>query len=190
MNATPIYIIVIVLAVLWALLGVYVFSEVKKTYIRNGTFTNKLLGWWFAMWGIYIAAMSLASFNGMWLIPVDKASALIAGSVLVLAGAILLAAGMMEFRTLRRSCGQDTSKLITSGVYRWSRNPQFIGCLLYLIGMSLAGRSMFAFILTAAASAVICWYTVYLAEPYLERLYGEDYRLYRRQTSRWLGMPS
>ena len=30
-------------------LGVYVFSEIKKTYDRRGTYTGRLLGLWFTM---------------------------------------------------------------------------------------------------------------------------------------------
>jgi len=141
------------------------------------------------MWGIYISALVLSSWYGVWLISIDKIFALVAGFVLIFSGIILLAVGMIKFCSLRRSCGQDISKLITGGVYKWSRNPQFIGCFLYLVGISLAGRSMFAFVLTVTASIVIYWYTIYLAEPYLERLYGEEYRLYKKKTSRWIGLP-
>ena len=189
-NTAWLYAIIGVLIAVWAVLGVYVFSEIKKTYARNGTFTNKLLTLWFIIWVSHISATILSSLYGVWSIPIDGTFALIAGLILIFSGVVLLAVGMIEFRTLRRSCGQDTSRLITGGVYRWSRNPQFIGCLLYLLGISLAGRSMFAFFLVIAASIVIYWYTVRLAEPYLERLYGEEYRLYKERTSRWFGVPS
>jgi len=119
MKTTLLYAVIGILTAVWAILAVYVFSEVKKTYAKNGTFTNKLLNWWFAMWGIYISAMVLSSWYGVWLIPIDKTFALVAGFVLIIAGIILLAIGMIEFRSLRRSCGQDTSRLITSGVYKW-----------------------------------------------------------------------
>ncbi len=174
-----------VLIAIWVILGTYVFWEVKKTYAENGTFTNRLLTLWFIIWAAHISATVLSSLYGVWLVSMDRTFALIIGGSLILSGVILLAVGMMQFRTLRRSCGQDTSTLITDGVYKWSRNPQFIGCLLFLIGVSLAGRSMLAFALTAAASAGIYWYTVRLAEPYLERLYGEKYRLYKSKTGRW-----
>ncbi|NOZ80323.1 MAG: isoprenylcysteine carboxylmethyltransferase family protein [DPANN group archaeon] len=189
-NTTSLYRAIAILTVLWAIMAVYVFAAVKKTYAKNGTFTNKLLNWWFAMWGVFFSALALSALYGVWLLPIDKTAALVAGLVLFVAGIVLLAVGMMEFRTLRRSCAQDTSKLITGGIYRWSRNPQFIGCLLYLTGISLAGRSIFAFALTAAASIVIYWYTVSLAEPYLERLYGEGYRRYKKRVSRWFGIAS
>jgi protein-S-isoprenylcysteine O-methyltransferase Ste14 len=42
---------------------------------------------------------------------------------------------------------------------------------------------------TGAASLVIYLYTVRLAEPYLERLYGKEYRTYKARTPRWIGIP-
>ena len=96
--------------------------------------------------------------------------------------------GMIEFRTLRRSMGQDISKLITTGIYKWSRNPQFIGWFLILLGISLAGRSGLAFALTGVFAIAIYLYTILLAEPYLERLYGEDYCSFKLRTARWIGI--
>lgn len=174
---------------IWVVLGGFVFSEVKKTYARNGVFTNKLLSLWFVMWGFYHLAVILSSLSAVWPITINKTLALRGGLALILVGVITLAAGMIEFRSWRRSCGQDTSQLITTGIYRWSRNPQFMGCLLYLLGISLVGRSGFAFTLTGAASLVIYLYTVHLAEPYLERLYGKEYQAYKARTPRWVGIP-
>ncbi len=171
---------------IWIISGIYVFSEVKKTYVRNGVFTNKLLKLWFVMWGFYHLAVILSSLYGLWLIPVNRIFALSGGLLLIALGIVVLASGMIKFRSMRRSCGQDISKLITTGIYRWSRNPQFIGCLFYLSGIALAGRSGLAFLLTGAAAIVICLYTARLAEPYLERLYGEEYRLYKSRTGRWI----
>ncbi|MFV1958214.1 MAG: isoprenylcysteine carboxylmethyltransferase family protein [Planctomycetota bacterium] len=173
----------------WVLLGLYVFSEVGRTYAGDGIFTTRLLALWFVMWGFYHLAVILSSLSGSWPLPLTRPVALAAGGVLIAIGLVVLAAGMIEFRSLRRSCGQDISRLITSGIYRWSRNPQFIGCLLYLLGISLAGRSGLAFLLTGAATLVIRLYTTRLAEPYLGRIYGEEYRLYKSRTGRWVSIP-
>ncbi|NOY59616.1 MAG: isoprenylcysteine carboxylmethyltransferase family protein [Calditrichaeota bacterium] len=184
-----IYAVLIILIGLSVVLGIYVFSEIKKTYDQNGVFTTKLLSLWYAMWAFHHVPLVLASIYGVWLIPIDKMAALIGGAVLLGAGAIILPMGMIEFRSLRRSTGQDISKLITTGIYKWSRNPQFMGWLLMLLGISLIGRSGLAFALTGVFFIVIYLYTILLAEPYLERLYGEDYRSYKSRTARWIGIP-
>ncbi|MEC4684178.1 MAG: isoprenylcysteine carboxylmethyltransferase family protein [Nitrospirota bacterium] len=171
------------------ILGIYVFSEIKKTYDKKGTYTNKLLSLWFAMWAFHHIPLILASFYGVWPILIDKTFAMAGGLILFVIGAIILPMGMIEFRSLRRSTGQDISKLITTGIYRWSRNPQFVGWFFMLFGISLAGRSGLAFALTGVFAIVIYLYTILLAEPYLESLYGEEYRLFKLRTARWIGIP-
>ncbi len=170
------------------ILGIFVFSGIKKTYNKKGTYTNKLLSLWFIMWAFHHIPLMLASFYGVWPVPIDKTFALVGGLILFLIGAVILPMGMIEFRSLSRSTGQDISTLITTGIYRWSRNPQFVGWFLMLFGISLAGRSGFAFILTGVFVIVIYLYTILLAEPYLESLYGKEYRLFKKTTARWIGI--
>lgn len=174
---------------LWITLGMHVFSEIKTTYQEKGTFSNKLLYSWYAMWAFHHIPVVLASWFGVWLIPVDRTLGQIGGLILFLVGVALLPAGMIELRSLRRSTGQDISKLITTGIYRWSRNPQFVGWFLMLLGVSIAGRSGCALALTFAFMVVLHLYTVRLAEPYLENVYGEEYRRYLLSTSRYIGIP-
>lgn len=174
---------------MWVVLGIYVFSEIKKVYDKEEIFTNKLLIAWYTMWTFHHIPVALASFFAIWLIPVNRALALICGLIIFVVGAVILPLGMIEFRSLRRSTGQDVSKLITTGIYRWSRNPQFIGWFFLLLGISIAGRSGFALALTAGFMIVLHLFTVTLAEPYLEHLYGEEYRLYKSNTPRYIGIP-
>jgi len=184
-----IYVVLGISIGLSVILGIYVFSEIKKTYDKKGTYTNKLLSLWYTMWALHHVPLMLASFYGVWLLPADKTFALAGGLILFVTGVIILPMGMIEFRSLRRSTGQDISKLITTGIYRWSRNPQFVGWFLMLLGVSLAGRSGFAFALTGVFAIVIYLYTILLAEPYLESLYGEEYRSFKLKTARWIGVP-
>ncbi|HDZ88023.1 MAG TPA: isoprenylcysteine carboxylmethyltransferase family protein, partial [Nitrospirae bacterium] len=167
---------------IWIVLGIYVFSEIKKTYNKKGIFTNRLLNFWYVLWAFHHIPVVLASLFGIWLIPVNRTLALTGGLIIFTVGVVILPMGMIEFRSLRRSTGQDISKLITTGIYRWSRNPQFIGWFLMLLGISIAGRSGFALALTIVFIAVLHLYTIRLAEPYLENLYGEEYCRYKSNT--------
>lgn len=174
---------------IWVVLGMYVFSEMKKIYDRKATLSNKLLFIWYVMWGFHHLPVILSSLYAVWLIPINRTFALVGGLITLGVGAVILPAGMIEFRSLRRSTGQDISKLITIGIYRWSRNPQFIGWFLMLLGMSIMGRSGVALVLTIVFAIVLHLYTIRLAEPYLERVYGDEYRLYKSRTARWIGLP-
>lgn len=174
---------------LWIVLGAYVFYEIRGTYRRQGTFTNRLLAAWYVMWAFHHVPVVLASLRSVWAIPIDSRLALTGGLTALVVGVVMLPMGMIEFRSLRRSTGQDTSTLITTGVYRWTRNPQFIGWSLVLLGVSTAGRSGFAMALAAAFMLVLHLYTVFLEEPYIESLHGEEYRRYRSHVPRYIGIP-
>ncbi|MHA1861427.1 MAG: methyltransferase family protein [Candidatus Ranarchaeia archaeon] len=115
------------------------------------------------------------------------AAAAIAGAMIIAVGGALMLAGMYEFRSLSKISGLESSVLVTRGVYRWSRNPQFLGWYLVLIGLSLIGRSGLAFIFSLAGILLFHLYIVYLEEPYLERVFGESYRAYKAGTPRYIG---
>ena len=83
----------------------------------------------------------------------------------------------------------EVSKLITTGIYGWSRNPQFLGFYLALLGISLMGRSGYAVLLTAVANIYCHYYIVRVEEPYLEHLFGKEYVKYKLKTPRYVGMP-
>ncbi len=174
---------------IWIVLAIYVFGQIKKIYDKGDPYTTKLLTVWFVMWAFHHTPVILASVYGVWPLPINKIVAGAGGAIIFLSGIIILTAGMGTFGSYDRSAGKDTSKLITGGIYRWSRNPQFIGWGLILLGVSFAGPSGFALALTILFMMVLHWYTVRLTEPYLERLHGEAYLVYKSKAARWIRKP-
>ena len=132
--------------------------------------------------------MILASFYNVWLLPFNNMVALIGGWVIFGVGFIIMIAGMVEFRSLRRISVLDTSKLITTGIYQYSRNPQYFGWFIYLLGISLIGRSGLAFLYTIVLIIIVHLYTIWMEEPYLEHIFGEGYLLYKLKTPRYIGI--
>lgn len=111
------------------------------------------------------------------------------GSLLVGAGAAMLAAGARRFASPGQLMGTDAGTLLTGGIYRWSRNPQYVGCELVALGIALRRRSGGALLLAFGAAGVfICW--VGVEERALERRFGDACRSYRSNTPRWLGVPA
>ncbi|NOZ08197.1 MAG: isoprenylcysteine carboxylmethyltransferase family protein [FCB group bacterium] len=190
MTESMLYLLIVSFFGIAVILGFYVFPGIKRIYNRKETYTNKLLVLWFSMWAFHHVSLILSSFYGIWEVPIARKVALPVGVALAFTGGIVLLIGMIEFRSLSRSIGQDTSKLITTGIYHWSRNPQFVGWFFLLGGIALAGRSGYAILLSIVFVIVIWSYTIFLAEPYLEDLYGNEYRLYKARTARWIGRRS
>jgi len=135
------------------------------------------------------ALVVLSSLYALCPLQIEETFALAAGLSLFGAGCIFTAASIIKFRSLRKISGIEVSGLITTGIYRWSRNPQFLGFYLALLGMSLLGRSGYALLLAIIAVIYCHYYIVKVEEPYLERIFGEEYRAYKLRTPRYIGMP-
>lgn len=174
------------------LLTFVVRSRVKRTYEGGQTLSGfTSLGFWVidALHFVLILVSSLVREYAVIVIPLDVAGTIVGGVILVAMGLALMLAGMIEFRSIRRISGQDSSRLIKTGIYRWSRNPQYIGWFFILFGVSLVGRSGLALLLSSVGALLFHFYTVRMEEPYLERIYGEEYLLYMAMTPRYLGVP-
>lgn len=75
--------------------------------------------------------------------------------------------------------------IVTSGPYRFTRNPQYLGDIILFVGLSVIANSLFLWI--AHALLIFIFTATPLAEePWLEDEYGVEYGRYKRGTSRFL----
>ena len=81
---------------------------------------------------------------------------------------------------------QDHTELVTSGIYRFSRNPAFLGFDLMYIGVMLMYCNLLTVPLTVFA-IVMLHLQILQEERYLEETFGAAYREYKRHTFRYLG---
>jgi protein-S-isoprenylcysteine O-methyltransferase Ste14 len=77
------------------------------------------------------------------------------------------------------------TRLVTSGPYALTRNPMYLGNLLFELGLLLALRSPLALLLFAA-HAVRFARRVGIDEERLERHFGDEYRAYVSRVKRWI----
>ena len=79
-----------------------------------------------------------------------------------------------------------TRALVTSGLYRYVRNPMYVGVLTAVLGQAIWYRSrnvaIYALIAFVAFHAVVIVYE----EPTLRRVFGEEYAEYCRRVPRWV----
>lgn len=80
-----------------------------------------------------------------------------------------------------------TQQLITTGIYRFSRNPMKSGLFLILIGETLLLQSFALAVWTGAFIAANVCYIRWSEEPGLRKRFGQDYDAYCRRVPRWLG---
>ena len=76
-------------------------------------------------------------------------------------------------------------RLVTSGIYRFNRNPMYSGHLIYLTGVALVLGSWIA---AAVLAFHLFWFDrrVKEDEERLGALFGEPYREYCRRVKRWI----
>ncbi|WP_119080932.1 methyltransferase family protein [Chitinophaga alhagiae] len=111
------------------------------------------------------------------------------GIAVFAAGVIIVLACIVQFAlqgagTL--SPADPTQKLVVAGLYRYSRNPMYIGVMLTLLGEALAWGNVYLWLY--AAVIFLCFYLFvrYREEPRLHRDFGKEYDDYRKRVRRWL----
>ena len=112
--------------------------------------------------------------------------------LLFAAGAALITLSALEL--YRKGGGSlapwvPPENLVTTGPYRWSRNPVYSGTIAALAGEALFFTSPLILLYTAAAAAGFHLRVVRYEEPELSRLYGGRWRLYTALVARWISLP-
>ena len=107
----------------------------------------------------------------------------IVGLPLGLGGLFITVCGYFNLGLGNTYCGSDG--LVSHGLYRFSRNPQYTASIVGLIGLSIGANS----ILTIVLSCVMIGAYVLMSlveEDWLKQLYGTTYREYCDRTARFL----
>lgn len=110
------------------------------------------------------------------------------GAVLMVVGLAVSTWGSMEFRKaktglLLRGGG---AALVTSGPFRFSRNPMYLGMLLWALGLAVLLGSLSVFLFPILLSLLAELYIIPLEEKAMERMFGQQYAAYKRRVRRWL----
>jgi protein-S-isoprenylcysteine O-methyltransferase Ste14 len=130
----------------------------------------------------------VAAWNASWPLAIPNGVALACGSTLILIGAAAHLTARIQFRSFRLAWGLSSDRLVTTGIYRYCRNPQLVGWALILLGVALFSRSGAALLLAAMFWAS-CLIYVPVEERFLERRYGSAYKQYKSSAPRYFGFP-
>jgi protein-S-isoprenylcysteine O-methyltransferase Ste14 len=163
-------------------------ARVKREYEDGGVLSEATVA---AVWVLYsavVAAVVLAAIFGVWEIGLPTEAAVPVGVALVVLGLILAAAGLASMASLRRMSGMQPDRLITSGAFRFSRNPQNVGLGTALVGVAIIGDSGLALLAAAGFWGIFYAYVGY-EEEHLARIFGSEYERYRLRAPRFLGWP-
>ncbi len=119
--------------------------------------------------------------------PLSSPIALV-GITLAALGLVVCGWAIVVFRSVKKMFCLDHGALTTAGPYRWSRNPQYVGYSIFLLGFALIGWTPECMI-ALALYATIVHAMVLTEERHLARVFGDAYTVFRNRTPRYLGWP-
>ncbi len=109
------------------------------------------------------------------------------GTGLGIAGLVLLFAAAARFLKAGTNIPthRPTTALVTDGLYRYSRNPIYVGLTLIYLGLAAAFASLGTLVLLPAVIAVLHVGVIRREERYLEGKFGAAYLDYKARVRRW-----
>ena len=113
---------------------------------------------------------------------------LIGGGVLTLVGVLLILSGLITFlvKGARAEPWRGGDVFVTSGIYRVTRNPMYLGLMLAYAGLALTMASPAAGLLLVPLFFIMDRLIIPREEAYLARRFGADYEAFRGRVRRWI----
>ncbi len=110
------------------------------------------------------------------------------GVFILLAGLAIGFSVMKQFRQVNTEIHtfKKPRKLVTQGLFRYSRNPIYLGFVVCLTGIWLwLGSASPGLVVLVFVMVTNFWYIRY-EEKNMEQTFGDDYLLYKKSVRRWL----
>ena len=121
--------------------------------------------------------------------PSEIGAAQIGGMILTGAGSLLVLGAILAFVFVGKGTAapfDPPRRLVTTGPFRFVRNPIYIGALLGMVGAALyygsTGLLLYALALAMGFHVLVRVYE----EPVLRRSFGPEYEAYCQRVSRWI----
>jgi protein-S-isoprenylcysteine O-methyltransferase Ste14 len=109
----------------------------------------------------------------------------------VVIGRVITVAAGGRFRQARTTFDPvnpgKTSYLVTAGVFRFSRNPMYLGLVLLLIGWAIWLGTASPWLVPPLFMILMTLGQIVPEEQALQELFGESYLAYQHSVSRWIG---
>jgi protein-S-isoprenylcysteine O-methyltransferase Ste14 len=109
---------------------------------------------------------------------------------LALIGALTCLSGVVSFRRAKTTVNpmkpNSTSSLVVSGIYRYTRNPMYLGFALVLLGWAVFLSNLVALALVPAFVVYISRFQIMPEEHVLASLFPHEYPAYQARVRRWI----
>lgn len=112
----------------------------------------------------------------------------IAGGTAVAAGILLIGSSFAQMRNAHTTpdLSQPTSALVTTGPYRFTRNPIYLGLFLIYLGFTFLAGTLWGILLSPFLFWTVTHAIIHAEEIYLENKFKDEYRAYTSRVRQWL----
>ena len=121
--------------------------------------------------------------------PAASGAAFAAGCLLLLLGACIYSWCVWDFASFGRGTPAPIDapkKLIVRGLYRYTRNPMYVGVLTVVLGWAILFRAANLLLYALILGPCFHLFIVLYEERHLVRVFGSQYEAYRSRVGRWL----
>ena len=112
------------------------------------------------------------------------------GILLMLLGFVILISTVRLFRKDKTSLNplspEQATKLVTDGIFKYSRNPMYLGMALVLGSIAVFFNLIGGIILIALFCAYITKFQIFPEEKAMRDLFPDDFDKYTKATRRWI----
>jgi len=109
---------------------------------------------------------------------------------LIVAGALVTVAGVLAFRRAQTTVDPtrpgNASAVVTAGIYRFTRNPMYLGMLLALLGWAALVSNLLAAAIALLFIPYMNRFQIAPEERFLREKFGAPYEAYLGKVRRWL----
>jgi len=109
--------------------------------------------------------------------------------MLIVLGEGIRLAGVAAAGTVTRRRSRDVQRLVTYGIFGWTRNPLYVGNFFIWMGFVVVSGVMWFLPLAIVLFAVEYTLIVAYEEGVLESIFGAEYLRFKEQTPRWIPRP-
>ena len=111
----------------------------------------------------------------------------LSGLLLMIVGLFLIIHYTVIFQRNKTTLlNEPPSSFITNGVFKYSRNPMYLGGLIFHVGLSLLTGNIIAFLIPVGFFAAINWICIPYEEDIMLETFQDEYHNYKKLVRRWL----
>ncbi len=140
-----------------------------------------------------LALLTVAIILGLWyarLCPLTNPWAIPTAVLFIVIGVAFGFPSMVRFRkagtTIKPTHPEKATRLVVNGMYRFSRNPMYLGATLILLGIAVFLDDGLALLPAPLFAVYLNCFQIIPEERALEELFGDEYRDYKKRVRRWI----